>query len=667
DGVSWRILLEDFSTAYNQIKKGQPIRLPYKTTSFKEWAQKLSLYAAKTDTQWFAKEIEYWKKVENKKIVPLPVDMTDETNVMPKQKYCENVTVSLSKEETEKLLKKVHHAYNTEINDLLLTALGRAINAWTGESRVFIDLEGHGRETLFDDVDISRTVGWFTTQFPVVLTISGVPHAKPGTESGNQTPPHFLSLDIRQTKETLRNIPNKGIGYGILKYLAPDANTRLGGDNGLQPEITFNYLGQFGRDTGDGLFSMSTLSSGQTQSPDSPMPGKLNINGLIVNGKMLFDFIYSKTQYHQETIVHLAGNFKENLLAIIEHCRDKKETRLTPGDYWPEILTIAQLEEIEKTILLHWGEPARGIEKMYPLSPMQEGMLFHYIYNKNSNMYFEQFVLNIRGPLDRSTFDKSLRILVQKYDVLRTNFVRQGVERPVQVVLKSKRINVYFQNISRMEEEEKNLFAKEFARKDRQKGFDLSRDNLLRVSILQTGDDSFRLVWSMHHIIIDGWCTGILFGDFFDFYHYFRTRAGEDSRPPHSSPLKELYRYIDYIRWLEKQDKKEALSFWKNALQDYGEPTALPKTRGQSKTNHDDFQKEHLSFILDDALTQKLEDFAKNINVTLNVIFNCLWGLLLHRYNNTGDAVFGSVVSGRPAEVEGVDEMVGLFINTMPV
>ncbi|MCP4153294.1 MAG: amino acid adenylation domain-containing protein, partial [bacterium] len=674
DGVSWRILLEDFSTAYKQIEKGQAIRLPHKTTSFKEWSQKLSQYAKNTGTQWFAKEKAYWQKVKNSEIAPLPVDEPDGidgADEMPRLKYCENVTVSFTKEKTEALLKDVNHAYNTEINDILLTALGMAVSRWTGESRVLINLEGHGREILFDNVDINRTVGWFTSKYPVILTM---PESTHDSKDETQSQAANLSLAIRQTKENLRNIPNKGIGFGIVEYLAPvKQEPKLQMGVGVShPEIIFNYLGQFGQDTEDGLFSMSGLSSGDTLSPDSEMTAKLSINGMIVDGRLSFDFTFSKTQYRKETILKLAAGFEKSLSALIEHCRDTKETTLTPGDYWPGILTISQLQKIENTIMP--GEQKTDIEKVYPLTPMQEGMLFHYIYNENSSIYFEQFQLNIRGPLDRTAIDKSLRILTQKYDVLRTNFVWQGVERPIQVVRKSKNIDLYFENIAPMEEEEKHLFSKEFARKDRQKGFDLSRDNLLRVLILQTGENLFKIIWSMHHIIIDGWCTGILFGDFFNFYHYFRTRAGEESLTPRdlqrcgeTFPLEENYRYIDYIRWLEKQDKNEALSAWKQYLLEYDEPAELPQTTGQSRRQHDDFQLETISFSLTEEVTRKLTEFSKTNNITFNVVFNCLWGLLLCRYNNRGDVLFGSVVSGRPPEVEGIDEMVGLFINTIPV
>ncbi|MCP4157226.1 MAG: hypothetical protein GY757_56465, partial [bacterium] len=343
-----------------------------------------------TGTQWFAKETAYWQKVEDTNISPLPVDRksgTDEadgTGGVPKQKDNEKVKVLLTKEETEALLKNVNHAYNTEINDLLLTALGRTISRWTGEGRVLINLEGHGRETLLENVEVSRTVGWFTGKYPVILTMSQ-------PVSGSESPDNNLSLDIRQTKENLRNIPNKGIGYGILKYLTPGkhelnlqkeqtsgrlpltgekSHTLQTGVGAFPPEIIFNYLGQFDRDIDERLFVLSGLSSGASVSPDSEITHKLSIDGLIVNGRLAFDFTYSKTHYHKETILKLAGSFKKNLRVIIEHCLDKKETGLTPGDYWPGILSISQLEELEKTMLPGEGEQTPGFEQVYPLSPM---------------------------------------------------------------------------------------------------------------------------------------------------------------------------------------------------------------------------------------------------------------------------------------------------------
>lgn len=198
DGVSWRILLEDFATAYQQVSANQEVVLPKKTTSFKKWSKKLTDYA---DSPQALSELNYWKQVENTDVPALPRDFTLPTE----RRLMDHATikVELTEEETKQLLTEVHHAYHTEINDLLLTALVLAVRKWTGQERVAVNLEGHGREEIVQDVDLSRTIGWFTTAFPVVFDLD--------TDHEGDA--------IKQVKEQLRKIPNKGIGYGILKYL----------------------------------------------------------------------------------------------------------------------------------------------------------------------------------------------------------------------------------------------------------------------------------------------------------------------------------------------------------------------------------------------------------------------------------------------------------------
>lgn len=332
DGVSWRILLEDFSIGYTQLEKGKEIKLPDKTDPFKYWAGQLNEYAKSKDV---LKELQYWKSLEETPIEPLPkkLDISKEKNTL---KESEIIMMTLDKNETEKLMKEVHWAYNTEINDILLTALGKAIKDWSGIDRILINLEGHGRESIIN-VDISRTVGWFTTLYPVILDMS----------QSEQ-----LSYEIKFIKETLRHIPNKGIGYGILRYLTPD-HLKEGLTFQLQPEIGFNYLGQFGQETDEyEIFKLSPMDMGESISPEMERRYAIDINGMMVGEKLQLSFSYCKYQYNKSDIRQLVGCCKANLVKIIEHCSKKEEKELTPIDLGDQELSLEELNDIEEMLSL---------------------------------------------------------------------------------------------------------------------------------------------------------------------------------------------------------------------------------------------------------------------------------------------------------------------------
>ncbi|MBW9155186.1 amino acid adenylation domain-containing protein [Clostridium tagluense] len=325
DGVSWRILLEDFIYIYECILKNEAIRLPKKTTSFLDWSNGLKEYAS---DKILLTEKEYWNSISSTPIKKLYKDKTisSEENII---KNCSVVKVSFSKEETDNLLRKVNFAYNTEINDILLSALGMTINQWIGEEKILISLEGHGREKINEDFDISRTIGWFTTRYPVMLDMKNS---------------YDIGYIIKNTKENLRKVPNKGIGYGVLKYISD------GLDNSINPEISFNYLGSFDEDIKSELFTMSNISHGKSVSPYCKNLFVIDINGMVVGQQLNVSFNFNNKEYYEYTILNIASKFKENLSNIIDYCISKEEQEVSPSDYENKHVTIDQLENLEESL-----------------------------------------------------------------------------------------------------------------------------------------------------------------------------------------------------------------------------------------------------------------------------------------------------------------------------
>ncbi|WP_258395820.1 condensation domain-containing protein, partial [Bacillus velezensis] len=325
DGVSWRILLEDFTSVYTQLKQGNEPALPPKTHSFAEFAERIKEYA---NTKAFLKEADYWRELEEKEVcTQLPKDRQSGDQRM---RHTRTVSFSLTPEQTEQLTTNVHEAYHTEMNDILLTALGLALKEWTGEDTIGVHLEGHGREDILDGLNITRTVGWFTSMYPMILEMK---HADD------------LSYQLKQMKEDIRHIPNKGVGYGILRYVtAPEHKENLSFE--IDPDISFNYLGQFNEMSDSGLFTRSGMPSGQSLSPDTEKPNALDIVGFIENGQMTMTFAYHSLEFHEKTIQSFSDSFKGHLLKIIDHCLAQDGPELTPSDLGDDDLTLDELDKL---------------------------------------------------------------------------------------------------------------------------------------------------------------------------------------------------------------------------------------------------------------------------------------------------------------------------------
>ncbi|MEC0494506.1 non-ribosomal peptide synthetase [Bacillus glycinifermentans] len=309
DGVSWRILLEDFAAGYQQAAKNQDIVLPDKTNSFKDWAEELAVYA---QSEQFLKTCGYWRELEKERVPALPKDRIVSER---KTKDTAAAKFELTEEETRLLLTKVHEPYGTDINDILLSALSLTIREWTNQSGVCINMEGHGREEIMPNMNISRTVGWFTAQYPVML--------KDGEEG--------LPELIKTVKETLRQIPDKGVGYGILRYVTDRQKAAI--DFSIKPEISFNYLGQIDNEVQTEFFGPSPYDMGRQVSEESEALYALSFSGIISNEKLIMSCSFNTKEFDRRTVQERIKRFKHHLLSLIDHCTAKKEREFTPSDF----------------------------------------------------------------------------------------------------------------------------------------------------------------------------------------------------------------------------------------------------------------------------------------------------------------------------------------------
>jgi non-ribosomal peptide synthase protein (TIGR01720 family) len=324
DGVSWRILLEDLQTVYAQLRRGVAVKLPRKTTSYKQWAERLAEYAA---AESLTREAAYWLDERRRQVRPLPLDHQTGVNSVGSAR---KVFASLDAEETRALLQEVPAAHRTQVNDALLTALVQALARWSGARRLLVNLEGHGREDVGAAVNLLRTVGWFTTIFPVLFEVEATDDA---------------AATLKLVKEQLRAVPQHGLGYGLLRYARAD---RVSAELRALPEaeVLFNYLGQFDSVlTGAQLFSAAEESSGATQSAREQRRHVLELNASVADGRLQMTWTYSEHLHRRETVERLAADYVQVLRALTGRERAQATDALTPADFPEARLSQKELDK----------------------------------------------------------------------------------------------------------------------------------------------------------------------------------------------------------------------------------------------------------------------------------------------------------------------------------
>jgi amino acid adenylation domain-containing protein/non-ribosomal peptide synthase protein (TIGR01720 family) len=612
DGVSWRILLEDLQNAYAASQSGRTPALPPATSSFKDWALALRGYARE-----HAGEANHWLALDGA-AAALPCGHPECDNSLEHQA---SVELRLDRGRTEALLKRVPAAYRTQVNDVLLTALGRALCAWSGRERVLVDVEGHGREDIFPGIDLSRSVGWFTSQYPVMLE----PLGQPGDA-------------LRHVKESLRAIPNHGLGHGVFRYFgSPAQQDALAG---LPPaQVLFNYLGQF-----DGSFDAEAAWKPAREPAGAPCDSgswrshEFLVNGQVFEGELVLVVSYSQARHDRRTVQAWVRRFEQELSELIAHCCSGAGG-VTPSDFPLAGLAQAQLDRLRLA--------PDNLADLYPLSPIQLGMLFHSLSDAASAAYRSQLQVDIQG-LDVDRFRQAWQALLDRHDVLRTAFLPEA-NPPLQWV--ARRAALEFLELDWTGRTDLDEALRALAA-GQQAAFDLQRPGLMRLAVVRTAADAHRFIWTHHHLLTDGWSTSMLLGE------VLRAYAGQSvaGAPPGS--------YRDYIAWLAGRDAALGQAYWQQQLARLPEPTmladALPRPARQ-----DGYGEATLS--LDAVQTRRLADLARRERVTLNTVVQACWALLLARHTGQPVVAFGATVAGRPGELPGAEQMVGNFINTLPV
>ncbi|WP_405583994.1 amino acid adenylation domain-containing protein [Streptomyces sp. NBC_01092] len=648
DGVSWRILLPDLAAACAALAEGRTPAPDPVGTSYRAWSR---LLAEQARTEVRGAELALWQRILDG---PDPLVGTRRLD-LAKDVYGTRRTLrlELGPEVTAPLLTDVPAAFHAEVNDVLLTGLALAVADWrrrhghTHFAQTLIELEGHGREQLADGLDLSRTVGWFTSAFPLRLD----PGALDWDEVWAGGP--ALAAALKRVKEQLRALPDRGVGHGLLRYLNPHAARVLAPYR--RPQLGFNYMGRFdAREDrlwepagGDGVV-------GTGAHPAMPLPHLLDVTPATEDRHdgphLIANWAWAGQAVAEDDAQDIAETWFRALELLVRHTATPGAGGRTPSDLPLVDLTQDEIEAYEAEL----AGAGTTLTDVLPLTPLQQGLLFHADYDQDAtDVYTLQIVAELEGDIDPAVLRAAGQALLDRHPNLRAAFRARATGDPVQLVPDHAELPWQETDLRDLPEPQRTAELDRITEAERTRRFDLTAPPLLRFALVTHGEGRHRFVWTSHHILVDGWSMPLLVRELFALC---RTDA-DATLLPDPAP------YRAYLGWLAGQDREAARAAWRTALDGVDEPTLLvPADPDRAPVLPEAVRAE-----VPRELTAALSGWARARGLTLNTVVQGCWALLLGRLTGRQDVVFGAVTSGRPAEVPDVESMIGMFLTTVPV
>ncbi|MFI1368359.1 amino acid adenylation domain-containing protein [Streptomyces griseochromogenes] len=649
DGVSWRLLLPDLVSAWKQVRDGRTPEPAGPGTSLRRWAHALADEAARPER---VAELPVWRQILRGDEPVLGARELDPARDVAAT--VETVRVHVPADVTETVLTKVPAVFRGGVDDGLLAALALALTRWrrtrgVPASSALVRLEGHGREEeAVPGVDLSRTIGWFTTMYPVRLDLAGVDVADAfagGPAAGRA---------IKAVKEQLRAVPGDGIGFGLLRHLNPETAAALSADR--EPQIGFNYLGRTsGTDVPEELrgqgWAPDTTQRDLIAAPDADMPvmSALEINAVATNtgagDELTAYFGFPTGLLSHEEVTELADLWVQALTALARHAATPDAGGMTPTD--------APLVDVSQREIDTWEARFGHLAEVWPVTSAQSGILFHSMLAGSSfDAYHVQLVFHISGDVDPERMSRAGQMLLERHTSLRAAFV-DGADGDLVQVVPAAGVTLPWRylDLTGYGEAERTETFERFLAQDQAAHFDVGTPPLIRLALVALEPGRAELVMTVHHSLADGWSSPLLLQDLLLLYASHGDAAG----------LPGTRSYGEFLAWRARQDQDEAARAWAAELDGVDEPTLL----APGATGGDGLDQVEVALPL--YLSRELNRCASVLGVTINTLVQGAWALLLGQLTGRQDLVFGATVSGRPPAVTDVETMVGMFINTLPV
>lgn len=631
DTVSWRILIDDLAEACERAMAGGTPESTAVPTSYRSFAQIVNDNAQQASR---LAEFAHWTATLAPGGELQPASITVGLTVGDTRDH----EVTLTVDETIPLLTTVPATANADVTETLLTALHLAISRWRvarggdPDAPLVLDLERHGRDRWGDQMDLSRTVGWFTAIAPVRL--------EPACGD--------LVGALAAVKETIRAVPDGGVGYGLLRYCNPRTAGALG--RLAPPQVLFNYLGRWNSADDDWQAAPEAEMLRAAPDPDLGTPYLLEVNvhceDTVEGPRLRAVLTYADGELTDDSVAELGVHWTSVLRDLAEVAGNAPAPVLTASDLPLIRLTRQQIDAVCTAV-------DAPVQTIWPLSPLQEGVYFQARYSAAA-VYIVQNVFDFAEPVDVDALRTAYSLVMQRNAVLRCAFWDDDVPDPVAVVAVDPVCEPEVVDLSGLPAAEAAERLGRITAEDRLRTFDLSTPPLARFTVVRT-DTTDRLIFSYHFLLLDGWSREQLLRELFT--QYRAQRRGQRAALP--SPRAH---FTDYLTWLAGRDTAASTQRWAAALAGLAAPTLLvPSAVGTDPT-----LAQRLEFFLTEDQTEALGRRAHRSGVTLNSVLSTALALVLGFETGSEDVVFGSTVAGRPTEVDGIDDVIGLFLNTVP-
>jgi amino acid adenylation domain-containing protein/non-ribosomal peptide synthase protein (TIGR01720 family) len=620
DAESWRILLQEIETAYAAARTGGEPVMPDRTTSFNCWAEHLARYASTGALE----DLTGWERAIDAKCASLPRDR-DADLTLNTEASAGTIAVLLTAAETALLFESTAAAYGTPVDGLLLATLAQELVRWTGRDDVLVDVEDHRRPTVFDDVDLSRTIGWCAAVVPVRF------------EVGNSS----LADLLRRTKERLRQVHHRGVSFGALRYLSPDAEIRESLEAVPKPEVRFQYLGAF-EAVPSAIFTAAVESSGACRADDNRRSHLLDVVASVKGGRLKVQWTYSHHFHDAATISAVASRCIERLRELVAVGADRSAVDPRPPDPLLARLNASEIGRLSGRFPL--------LTDLYPLTPMQQLVFSMDAADPSSG--FEQWEFILDGSLDARRLHCAWRQVAARHTILRTVFTQVGGASPHQIVLEHVELPWHEEDWREHAPQQQDRLLRSFLSSDRRKPFELDTPPLLRVALLRTGETTHRLILSTHQLLVDGWSLPRIVADLAASY------SGGSGGP------RPACAYREYVKWLQHDDEAGEV-FWRRLLGGVKEVTPAPSVAdvsGQERESPGEVVRS-----LTRLTTEALRAVARRQQVDVGVLVSAAWSVVLAHRSGRSDVVFGASFAHRPNGIPGIETMVGPCVNNLPV
>ncbi|RKS87532.1 non-ribosomal peptide synthase protein (TIGR01720 family)/amino acid adenylation domain-containing protein [Orbus hercynius] len=626
DAVSWRIIKDDLQTIYQFFVQQSVLDpsmsaeaiLGNKGTSYRQWVNQQQDYLPLANH-----EQAYWQTV----LADLPSYHEHINHYRTDSLY--HTKIQLSNVQTQWLLCQANQAYGTEINDILLTALAQSLKLAFNYDEHYVLLEGHGREDLFDDIDINNTVGWFTSMFPVKLVATN----------------DNVVQNVASIKDSLRSIPHHGIGYGIL----------IGYIDQALPAICFNYLGQFDSSQSNRSqqicqWRFSDEESGLSMSSRNRTTDFLSLNGAIIDEQLQFTITGYVSAEQGERFSMI---FSEQLAHLIHQLTQCDRTYLTQAD----------INQIISPILLNSLQMDREVEAIFPANSLQQGFIYHAAaQGELDNAYRIQMIWDYYNPIKAELLKQAWQLTQAKYPALRLRF--SWDEELIQIIDKQSGFDWQFIDLSELNPAQQSLSINALVEQDELISYDLTKGNLFRIYLIKRAENDFCCLFNNHHAILDGWSLPILLNDV---HHNYLALLNHQVLAPETDKS-----YLAAQSFLQTQIHETQL-FWQNYLNIELEQENLasllkPNVRHINLSEHKLVEDpQEIATVFKPELCRQLKALCKHNGFTLNALIQYCWHQQLSVFGNATTTVIGMTVSGRNLPIDGIENSVGLYINTLPV